>query len=131
MNQSLLRLVLVFTSFLGVVTIAAEPAPGGQPAAAKKVMEVESVTVKTVGAQPARLTIEAAGMVNSGGWKRPELVPVKSDAEGVLVFHFVAIPPDGPATQALVPVKASIRVEKPANFREVRVVAQTNSKTAK
>ena len=130
MNKSLLHLTLLLTGLLGFVAIAAEPAPEAKPAATK-VMEVEEVTVKTVEGQPARLTVEAAGMVNTGGWAQPALVQVKSDAEGVLVFHFVAIPPDGIATQALMPVKASITVDKPANFREVKVVAKTNTKTAK
>ncbi len=69
--------------------------------------------------------------MNSGGWSSAELVPAKSDDEGVLVFHFAAIPPNGMATQALVPIKASITVDKPANFKEVQIVAKTNSKTAK
>lgn len=94
-------------------------------------MSVDEVTVKTLEIQPARLTVEASGMVNSGGWVRPALVAVKSDAEGVLVFHFVAIPPSGIATQALMSVKASVTVDKPANFREVQVVGQSNAKTAK
>lgn len=130
MNTSRLPLALLFTGLLGLVGTAGEPAAKPVAGAERKVMSVDEVTVKTLEIHPAQLMIEAKGMVNSGGWARPALVPVKSDAEGVLVFHFVAAPPNGMATQALMPVKASITVEKPAKFREVQVVAQTNTKTA-
>lgn len=131
MNTPFVPLALLFTGLLGLVCTAGEPAAKVAAGAERKVMSVDEVTVKTLEIQPARLTVEASGMVNSGGWVRPALVAVKSDAAGVLVFHFVAIPPSGPATQALVSVKASITVDKPANFREVQVVAQSNAKTAK
>ncbi|MCE9609726.1 MAG: hypothetical protein K8R23_05910 [Chthoniobacter sp.] len=131
MNTSRLHFAVLFTGLLGLVCTAEESEAKVAAGAQRKVMSVEEVSVKTLEIKPAQITVEAAGTVNSGGWVRPALVAVKSDAEGVLVFHFVAIPPSGPATAALAPVKASITVEKPANFREVQVVAQVNTKTAK
>lgn len=122
---------LMLTCILGVLCHAAEPAAKVEPHATKKVMEVETVTVSILESLPEQLSIEATGTVNSGGWKNPALVSVKSDEEGVLVFDFVAVPPDGMATQALMPVKASIKVVKPANFKEVKVVSHTNTKSAK
>ncbi len=95
-------------------------------------MRVDKVTVNTLEIYPPRLSVEVTGTVNSGGWSRAVLVPVKSNNdEGMLVFHFVALPPNGMATQALAPIKASITVDKPANFKEVQVVAKTNTKAAK
>lgn len=131
MHKTLIYLALSFTGLMGIISIGAEPADKVEAGASKKVMEVETVSVNTLESNPAQLKVDATGTVNSGGWSQPALVPVKSDDDGVLVFHFVAIPPDGIATQALAPIKASITVDKPVNFKEVKVVSQTNTKTSK
>ena len=96
-------------------------------------MSVEEVTVRAAEGKPTQITIEAAGMVNSGGWSKPVLRPVKSAVAGTLAFEFVASapPPDAIVTQALVTLKANITVDKPANYTGVEVSAQRNSKTAK
>jgi hypothetical protein len=47
-----------------------------------------------------------------------------------VVLEFVARPPTGMVTQALVPVKAAITVDKPAGYKEVVVIAQSNKKSA-
>ncbi len=132
MNNPLPKIALLFTCLLGTAALAAEP-PAAKVAAVRKVMSVEQVTVRAAEGQPTHLTIEASGMVNSGGWSKPALRPVKGAAEGTLTFELVANPPppDAFVTQALVTVKASITVEKPAKFVEVQVVSQTNTKTAK
>lgn len=130
MNNSLQKIALLCAGLLGTAAIAAEP-PEAKVAVEKKVMSVEEVTVRAAEGKPTQITIEAAGMVNSGGWSNPALRPVRAAAEGTLTFEFVARPPGGPATMALAPIKASITVEKPAGYREVQVIAQTNTKTAK
>ncbi len=124
-------LTLLIAGLIGILCIGAEPSDKSDAVATKKVMQVDTVSVSTLEIHPAKLKVDATGMVNSGGWSHPALVPVKSDTEGVLIFHFMATPPDGMATQSLVNVKASITIDKPANFKEVQVVSQTNTKTAK
>lgn len=132
MSHPLQKIALLITCLLGAVALAAEP-PETKVAAERKVMSVEVVTVRPAEGKPAQITIEASGTVNSGGWSKPALRSVKGAAEGTLSFEFVASapPPDAMVTQALVPVKASITVEKPANYTGVEVTAQRNSKTAK
>ena len=131
MNNPLQKIALLCTCLLGTA-IAAEP-PEAKVAAKKKVMSVEEVTVRAAEGKPTQITIEAAGMVNSGGWSKPVLRPVKSAVAGTLAFEFVASapPPDAIVTQALVTLKANITVDKPANYTGVEVSAQRNSKTAK
>ena len=132
MNNPWPKIALLMTCLLCPVALAAEP-PEAKVAAEQKVMSVEEVTVHTAGGQPTKITIEAAGMVNSGGWSKPVLRPVKGATEGTLTFEFLASapPPDAIVTQALVTLKAVITVEKPSNYREVKVLAQSNAKTAK
>jgi hypothetical protein len=122
---------ILIACLMSGASLVAEPEKP-DPGKVRKIMSVEEVSVRSVEGKPGRLTIEAAGMVNSGGWTKPILRLRKEPAkEGVLVFDFVATPPDGPATQALASVKASVTVDKPAGFREVEVVAQHNKKTAR
>lgn len=125
------KIVLLSAGLLCVTSIFAEPeAP--KPDTTRKVLSVEEVTVQAAEGEPARLTIQAAGMVNSGGWTKPMLRAGKDAVkDGVLVFEFVATPPSGPATMALAPVKASITVDKPAGYTGVEIVAQHNKKAAK
>lgn len=132
MNHPLQKLAVLFTCLLGTAASAAEPEPA-KLAAGRRVMSVESVTVRAVEGRPAQVTIEASGLVNSGGWSKPVLRAVKSAAEGTLTFEFVASapPPDALVTQALVTLKASVTVDKPAGYTGVVVLAQGNSKTAK
>ena len=131
MNHPLQKLALLFTCLLGTA-IAAEP-PEAKVAAERKVMSVEEVTVRAAEGKPTQITIEAAGMVGSGGWSKPVLRPVKDAAAGTLTFEFVASapPPDTLVTMAFVTLKASVTVDKPAGYTGVVVIARGNSKTAK
>ncbi len=132
MNNPLQKIALLCTCLLGTAAAAADPEPTNV-AAERKVMSVESVAVRAAEGKPTQITVEATGMVNSGGWSKPVLRPVKGAAAGPLAFEFVASapPPDAIVTQALVTLKASITVDKPANYTGVEVSAQRNSKTAK
>ncbi len=131
MNALSKKIALLSAGLLCFTSIFAEPeAP--KPETTRKVLSVEEVTVQAAEGEPARLTIQAAGMVNSGGWTKPMLRAGKDAVkDGVLVFEFVATPPSGPATMALAPVKASITVDKPAGYTGVEIVAQHNKKAAK
>ena len=130
MSNPFQKIAVLFVALIGAAAIAVEP--NQSIAVERKVMSVDEVTVRTVEGKPAQLTIDAVGMVNSGGWTRPALRPGNGPAaEGTLVFEFVALPPSGPATMALAPIKATVTVEKPAAYRGVQVVAQSNTKTAK
>ena len=125
-------LALLFIGLIINLSIGGEPSDKAGAKPEKMVMQVDKITVNTLEIYPPRLSVEATGTVNSGGWSHPALIAVKSNNDdGVLVFNFMASPPDGMATQALAPIKASITVDKPANFKEVQIVAKTNSKTAK
>ena len=132
MNNPLLKIALLFTCLLGTAATAAEPEPA-KVAAERKVMSVEAVAVRAAEGKPTQITIEATGTVNSGGWSKPVLRPIKGAADGMLAFEFVASapPPDALVTMALVTLKASITVDKPANYTGVEVSAQANVKTAK
>lgn len=131
MTNPLQKFAVVFSCLLGSA-VAAEPPPE-KAGAEKKVMSVEEVTVRAAEGKPAQITIEAAGTVNSGGWSKPALRQVESAAAGQLAFELVASapPPDAIVTMALVTLKASITVDKPANYTGVEVSAKSNSKSAK
>jgi hypothetical protein len=125
------KIALLSAGLLCVTSLLAEPA-SPKIDLTRKVLSVDEVTVQAAAGEPARLTIHAAGMVNSGGWSKPMLRAGKDAVKnGVLVFEFVATPPSGPATMALAPVKASITVDKPAGYTGVEIVAQHHKKVAK
>jgi hypothetical protein len=77
------------------------------------------------------LSITARGMTRTGGWTNPQLRPRGDAKGGVYEFDFIAKPPEGLATQMVSPITATLRMKKPADFRSVRVFAETNDKTAK
>jgi hypothetical protein len=113
-------------------TIAAEPEkPPVADAGLKPVFSVEKVTVRALQTQPERLSIEASGSVRTGGWTDGKLVLRKAQTrDGTLTFEFVAKPPEGMATQSITPIQASIVVDKPGLYRQVKVVAETNAKAS-
>ncbi|MDB6155232.1 MAG: hypothetical protein JWL90_3685 [Chthoniobacteraceae bacterium] len=79
---------------------------------------------------PAQIQVDARGMTNTGGWSKPQLRK-KSAKDGVYQFEFVAQQPGAIATQAFTKVAASITFPKPADIREVQVIAKSNLKTEK
>jgi len=78
--------------------------------------------------QPPGLILSVDGEVRSGGWSDPQLVlKSKTPKNGRIVFFFVATPPDGPATQAIMPISAQGGVDPvPAGTSEVCIKAETN-----
>jgi len=81
-----------------------------------------------------RLTIQAKGAVNGGGWRHAALKPAKATGPGdahVLVLDFVAEPPE--PTQAvipgLLPVAAAITLKARKGLVSVRAVSGANDIT--
>ncbi len=78
--------------------------------------------------------IRAQGMASTGGWKDPqlELARERSPREpGYRIYRLTAIPPDGPATQALTPVEATTTATLPTEgWQGVIVQAQEGSMRA-
>ena len=117
------------------------PAPPVAPAAqappadpARKILSVEEVRVEPVEDELGQLKIAVAGSVNSGGWSRPELrLRQPQPGDETLAFDFFAEPPDSAQTfpPVLKKVYLTVTVDKAEGYREVRVVARTNSMTAK
>jgi hypothetical protein len=118
---------------LGALGVSGSELASDGSAKPSPVYSVTEVTVRVMESHPEQLAIEARGATRSGGWRNPQLVPDHSAKyePGVLYFKFVAEPPRGPALQALTPITARVTAVKPAGFREVRVVASTNSKSSR
>lgn len=100
-----LVLTTLLTALAGLVFLAAAGAqdPKDDPFKARFRAEQTGDTV----------TVIAEGANRSGGWKTELVAIKKSDPPA---FKFTRTPPDGIATQALVPfsVKASVEVKGPA-----------------
>lgn len=73
------------------------------------------------------LHVAAHGTARTGGWTEPELDPDSPSGE-FRSFRFVALPPSGPATQALTPISAKYDSGPllPPFPLKVVVVAETN-----
>lgn len=95
------------------------------------VYEVHEVTVRAMESYPEQLSITARGTTRTGGWKNPQLHRRGDAKDGVYEFNFIAEPPQGLATQMVSPITATLTMKKPADFRAVRVFAETNEKSAK
>jgi phenylpyruvate tautomerase PptA (4-oxalocrotonate tautomerase family) len=94
------------------------------------IASVESITVRSLQTAPEQIQVEARGMASTGGWTKPQLRK-KGEKDGVYIFEFVAQRPTGIVTQALTKIEASTTFAKPADIREVQVVAKNNSKSEK
>ncbi len=81
--------------------------------------------------EPAILTVEAKGQVNSGGWSNPELGTwsyITMPADGILDLDFLASPPmpRTDVTTGLDRITASISLPVPSWTNGVRVHSSTN-----
>lgn len=116
--------------------MACAPSQPQSNSALTTIMAVRSVTVcgggeicLSQGRVPrGEVWIIADGLVNSGGWSAPELVPVLNvqlPPDGIYNFAFRAVPPRDFATQALerITVRHVLR-PPPSGFRGARVTAQ-------
>jgi hypothetical protein len=105
-------LILTFGFF--TVTLAADDkAPSPKRETVKAIIDVKFVYQEK---KPPVLQVTARGMVPTGGWKdiRLDLAKTKTPpANGVYELNLTAVPPDGPATQALEEVKATYEWKDP------------------
>lgn len=103
-----------------------------------RVISVESVKIQWVGMPTSYPVITSFGTVNSLGWSRPSLEPFKYIAppeDGVQDFDFVAVPPDGPVGDAMMPILAHRLIGMPVDnywgsgrpLKGVRIHAATNA----
>jgi hypothetical protein len=96
------------------------------------IYEVHEVTVRVMESYPEQLSITAKGTTRTGGWSDPRLRPASQPTRsGVYEFTFVARAPQGAATMAITAIAATYTMQKPRDFRAVRVRAETNSKVGK
>ena len=78
---------------------------------------------------PPVASITVRGTARSGGWRNIELRPLQTfEPEiGMRSYTLVGTPPSGPATQALVPVTATIQLNPlPPDVKTIRVLAEAN-----
>jgi len=100
-----------------------------------KIYEIQDVKLTVSGAN--KINVAATGMVRTGGWTEPQLIPSPDHAEDVgsntvtVHFDFVATKPTGMATQAIMPIKAETSFPAPGSGKTLRVVvyAETNEKS--
>ena len=95
----------------------------------KTLFEVVGIDVQIGERQPPFANIIVKGTARTGGWKNIELEPLPTFAKevGMRSFKLVGTPPAGPATQALTPVTASIRLDPiPDDVKTIRVLGETN-----
>lgn len=96
-----------------------------------KVRTVDSVDL-SLASVTGRVTIEASGTVSTGGWSEAELVDtVRPPDDGNHHLDFVAKPPDGIATQVILPISARHSIQAGAGKFCVVVHAATNESAPK
>jgi hypothetical protein len=104
----------------------------GTAGAARLVYDVTEVSAELSANLPSELYIHASGHTRTGGWTEVALMLDEEASEGIhLVYRFVAVPPEGMATQAITPIDATVAYG-PYNDRAGRVieiVAETNTMT--
>src|SRR5262249_25679614 len=106
---------------MGTVALADEkPAPKRETV--KAIIDVKFVYEEK---KPPVLVVTARGIVPTGGWTDVQLAPRKTDkppADGVYELQMTAVPPSGPATQALEEVKATYRwADPPIDIKGLKV----------
>lgn len=97
-----------------------------------KVLEVQSVSFEPVKKKPSQLKISATGLVTTGGWKEPRLIPYSYATlppDGIYDFDFAAEAPG--SKEAVIMVMTKINVDfiwekKPADLKGIRVHASKN-----
>lgn len=99
-----------------------------------KVYSIESVKVAwlaVVGGNPAAISLDVDGLVNTGGWSKPELAPwiyILPPEDGILDLDFVALAPEPGTivTQAFAKLNVKTTMSVPDWVLGVRVHASTN-----
>jgi hypothetical protein len=115
---------------VAAVTIVLTAVNGnGEP---RLVYTVDEVTLSPspIAAPINAIHVSAKGKVRSAGWSNPQLRVRRQLSDGMVELDFVAVSPLTPVAQVITPIAAEAEVPIPANFRGVRVFAETNSKEA-
>lgn len=114
------KLILTFACAL----LCATPAL----AADKRVYKIDSLIATQ---KKGKITVQANGAVQSGGWKNPRLHIIPRDNNRTLTVEFLASPPPPGMVviDALLPVTVSAEF-KAAGVNAVKVVADANEMTA-
>ena len=96
----------------------------------KNVYTVDDAQVAIMKSDPPQISITAEGTVRTTGWSKARLEPhfyVHPPPDGIYGFEFLATPPDGPAGDAITPIKSEeYTAEMPEGFKGVRIHAETN-----
>ncbi|MDZ7264721.1 MAG: hypothetical protein ONB16_09065 [candidate division KSB1 bacterium] len=97
-----------------------------------KILEVHSVSIEPVKKNPSQFKITAAGLVTTGGWNEPRLIPysyLNPPPDGIYDFDFVAEAPDPKDVVTMVMTKINVDFiweKQPAELNGVRVHASKN-----
>ncbi len=96
-----------------------------------KIYSVDDVQLAILKTFPPTLRIVATGLVTTGGWSDPQLVPyvyVSPPADGIYDFDFIARPPAGIAIQVILPITAAYHWRGyPQELIGVRIHASSGS----
>jgi hypothetical protein len=114
---------------LAAVLVACGLVVAAAPPLEKRVYKVDSVIATRHG---RTLTVEAKGAVQTGGWRKPRLKVLHGPDSRTLVVEFLAQPPPPGMTviQALVPIRATLRLRLRRRVISVQAQAQANELTA-
>ncbi len=106
---------------------AAEKLPAVQP---RQVARIDSVIATASG---GKVTIQARGAVDSGGWKEAKLRPLKPGANDAhtIVLEFVANPPPAghAVVEGLLPITANTVIRMRRGIVSVRATSGSNEIT--
>ena len=96
------------------------------------IYSIESVHVDIGKSLPPTLTIEADGLVSTGGWKNPTLskhIYITPPEDGVQGYDLVADEPSGIVTQVLTPVSTTYIDRQDDWVTAVAIHSATNTVT--
>ena len=103
------------------------------PSSEVTIERIESLMISRPSEQPGTVIILASGLVGSGGWSRPRLVPADPDeTTDIVSLNFVATSP-GQEMRMSEPQPVEARLEMsafPSAVEMVRIVGATNELTA-
>jgi hypothetical protein len=100
----------------------------------KKILEVKTVKFNPVANDPSMLFLKASGVVTTGGWKAPQLIPfvyLNPAKDGIYEFDFIAEAPapTDEVTKITTKIECNFKMENmPKDLKGVKVYSSSNSK---
>lgn len=126
-----LKGVRIHSATNALVAVLSVPLPPKRPVVVGKVFDLK---VSLLNSLPAKLVIDASGVVGSAGWTDAKLVPHQYAAppqDGIYEFTFYATPPPQQAADIVLDINATYVVDPlPQDLLGVRVYAASNSMVA-